>query len=197
MFAYCNNSPVNTCDSDGRDAIWILEGQSAEGAGHVGLLVQDERGSWYYFYWGPQSETASISLLTGTSSAPMFERIDTSGRSFKTTGNIMAALKGSENAHVSERALKITRSYYYKGDYTKTYEYCKSVAKVSDDYNLITYNCVQVTCDALAQSDRRFSIKTLIPNIATNRVAHWADVPGGRVTAWSYDSRTHNSNAIK
>ena len=58
MFAYCNNSPVNTCDSDGRDAIWILEGQSAEGAGHVGLLVQDERGSWYYFYWGPQSETA-------------------------------------------------------------------------------------------------------------------------------------------
>ena len=197
MFAYCNNSPVNTCDSDGRDAIWILEGQSAEGAGHVGLLVQDERGSWYYFYWGPQSETASISLLTGTSSAPMFERIDTGGRSFKITGNIMAALKGSENAPVSERALKITRSYYYKGDYTKTYEYCKSVAKVSDDYNLITYNCVQVTCDALAQSDRRFSIKTLIPNIATNRVAHWADVPGGRVTAWSYYSRTHNSNAIK
>ena len=49
MFAYCNNNPVNMVDSKGNDAV-VLYDESYYG--HNGMLVQDEDGNWWHYYWG-------------------------------------------------------------------------------------------------------------------------------------------------
>ena len=59
VFAYCRNNPVNRIDSDGYDAIWIHESNSAAGFGHSGLLVEDE--AIRYTVYIEQQENAPLS----------------------------------------------------------------------------------------------------------------------------------------
>ena len=176
VFVYCLNSPVYCIDSSGTDAIWLQERDSAASMGHSGLMVQDTNEEWFFFYWGPASETFSMGLLTGTSNGCYVEKIETNGRSLSDVDDIQTVLKKA-GGKAGDRAEKITDAYYFKGDYTNTYEKVMEMQADSSDYNLITRNCLQQTLEAFMASDQRFKfvsyglVNGVVPNEAVRRVA--------------------------
>ena len=177
IFAYCQNNPVNRIDSDGYDAIWIHESNSAAGFGHSGLLVEDEEsGQWYYFYWGPADETPSLEVVAGVENGSYVQEITTNGvdlRDIDVLREILAAAGGK----AGDRANAITDIYYFEGDYTATLVAIGDMVNSGEEYNLLTNNCVQKTITALSASDSRFDMVAygtenyLIPNRAAYKVA--------------------------
>ena len=177
MFAYCNNNPTNYLDADGRDAIWVQEGESASGNGHSGLIVQDEDGNWWYFYWGPIDENADIpSLVAGVKHGCFFVMIDTEGYDMHNTEDVIRAIAASDTP-AATRAEKITATYYFSGDYVDTYKEANVWASSELNYELLSRNCLQVTLSAFQKSDSRFSwvpygfINYIVPNEAAKKVA--------------------------
>lgn len=176
VFVYCLNSPVYCIDSSGTDAIWLQERDSAASMGHSGLMVQDTNEEWFFFYWGPASETFSAGLLTGVSNGCYVVKIETNGHSLSDVEDIQTVLKKA-GGKAGDRAEKITDAYYFKGDYTNTYEKVKEMERSGSEYNLITRNCLQQTLEAFMASDQRFKfvsyglVNGVVPNEAVRRVA--------------------------
>ena len=78
----------------------------------------------------------------GTSNGCYVEKIETNGRSLSDVDDIQTVLKKA-GGKAGDRAEKITDAYYFKGDYTNTYEKVMEMQADSSDYNLITRNCLQ------------------------------------------------------
>jgi RHS repeat-associated protein len=47
-YAYCVNNPVNAIDPNGKDVIFMIDKKSAEGNGHIAVLVGNENNGWTY-----------------------------------------------------------------------------------------------------------------------------------------------------
>ena len=177
MYAYVLSNPVNMIDLNGTDAVWIQERESAKQHGHSGLMVQDSQGDWYYFFWGPASEEVSPELITGIDRRCIVEKIDLQGKEILDKDSIIEILSASSNADVARRANLITDTYYFEGDYTKTYEAIRGYESSDEKYNLLTNNCVQKTLSAFCQSDSRFVdvsyglLDGTVPNFAAAKVA--------------------------
>ena len=177
MYAYCLNNPANYYDDNGYDAIWIQEENSAKGQGHSGLMVQDNKGNWFYFYWGPEREDEDINLLvSGVANGGYVEEITTNGQNMRDMNALQIALSNS-GGKASNRADLITSIYYFEGDYSATLAAVYAILESGDQYNLITNNCLQKTLAAFCASDSRFVlvakgvINSVHPNIAAMRVA--------------------------
>ena len=181
MFAYCLNNPVNCIDSDGHDAIWIHEGGSAAGFGHSGLLIQDDKGKWHYFYWGPK-DTSDYGgmLLRGTQSYCVVKEVTVSPDADLTTAEGIKAVlienfpPDSENDFMNERIAAITDCYYFEGDYNTTLQFVQLLYQNQNDipYHLLFNNCAQNTWRALACSDDCFRLVfcPTIPDLAFYKV---------------------------
>lgn len=61
LFRYCYDSPCSLMDDDGNDAYWLTDTRNVGTMGHTSLLLQDNQGAWYYFYWGP--EPGSVKMV--------------------------------------------------------------------------------------------------------------------------------------
>ena len=192
MFAYCNNAAPNTADNNGNDAIWIQEMHSAKGYGHSGLMVQDENGDWYYFYWGPQEEEYSFGmLLLGVDRRIVVEKIDTKGYDLRGSKGVRSAIADSDNTFVKNRAKKVTTTYYFSGDYTETLNTIQEWLSEEDHYQLLTDNCVQRCITAMGKSNSSFTMLSYtIPNHAMMSVFYRSD--NSAPNPWSFPSKTHS-----
>ena len=177
LYSYADNIPTNQLDSDGTDAIWINESSSAGTMGHTGLMVQDDNGEWYYFFWGPASENFSKEIVTGTENNSVIEKITTNGADLTDVNQLKLILKNSSGI-AKQRADLITEAYYFRGDYTATYNKALLFANSNESYSVVLNNCLQKTLDAFNESDKRFSLlycgstlNSTVPNIAKRRVA--------------------------
>ena len=170
MFAYCLNDPVNCFDDDGRDAVWIHETDSAGGFGHSGLLIQDDEGNWYFFYWGPTNENPGweeiIEMATsGVPSKCVLVKVEVEDANLhevagvkEVMGNVVDAT--DDKNFVKDRQNKVSSIKYLEGDYSDTLAYLQILKQQSDKqeikYHLLFNNCVQNTWEALSKSDCRF-----------------------------------------
>ena len=103
------------------------------------------------------------------------EKIDTYGADLTDTDTVKTVLRES-TGKASGRADKVTSTFYFEGDYTKTLEAVRNDIEFGEKYNLINNNCVQKTINAFCASDSRFSLVCsgngyLIPNDAATKVA--------------------------
>lgn len=169
-------------DDDGTDAIWIQERGSAGGAGHSGLMVQDYDGQWWYFYWGPVDETFRFAMFFGVPAGGFCVPINVTGE-LKTVGDVQNAIdltfpdNDTKNGRYN-RSIQITDIIYFTGDYTATFEVAKMYAENEKkaSYNLLFYNCVELTLSAFFASNELFStvvvgdLTDAIPNIVFSRV---------------------------
>jgi len=157
MFAYCLNNPVNCIDSDGYDAIWLQEEGNAKTMGHTGLLVEDDDGKWYLFYWGPKSDKNAIKNPFETELDVRLIELSNVDYDVKKGKFILTAADESNQKFVNTRCEKTTGAVYLKGDYTNTYEYLDTMTKNAENenlkYSLLQSNCVQVTTSALRLSN--------------------------------------------
>lgn len=179
MFVYTQSNPTNMLDTDGKDAIWIQERDSAAGFGHTGLMAQDSDGNWYYFFWGPVSENIELELITGTDTNSYVQYVNTHGIVLTDKDSVVNALLGSADTapDAASRASLITDVYYFEGDYSATLARAQKIVNDSKNYQLLTNNCLQNTVDALMASDSRFSqviyggLNAVIPNSAASKVS--------------------------
>ena len=173
MFAYCLNDPVNCFDDDGRDAVWIQEEESAAEMGHSGLLVECD-GTWYFFYWGPETEDPSFwemigMVCFGIPSKCVLIEVKVEDEDLSTVDGVKKVVGQSEDEFVKGREHKITNVKYFEGDYSATYDELATFADNSQKgelYHLLVNNCVQKSCAAMTKSNILFEALdfVLIPN---------------------------------
>ena len=165
MLAYCRNRPVIMVDDTGYDAILLYEEpwEDARG-GHIGALIEDETGDWWYFYWGPDApwykqpfgNVPSYTYCVEYSDSPDLESI---------------------NNTYKDR--NFTNAIYLEGDYTISLESAKTAG---GDYNLWDNNCSQVTTRILSKSPTKdqkvlaAASKKILPMTA-NRYVFWNKMP--------------------
>ena len=168
MYAYCFNNPINYCDSAGTDAIWIQEEDSASGQGHTGLMVQDDNGNWFFFYWGSTTESEDNpnipALCLGVENGAYYVPFDgdASRLNLRSAETIVAMVhKISLDHELQDRSSKISHIIYLEGDFSNTHEYLNSLCGLNVEceelYNLILNNCIQKCLYALSLSDGRFT----------------------------------------
>ena len=139
MLAYCRNRPVIMVDDTGCDAILLYEEPWKDAlGGHIGALIEDENGDWWYFYWGPK--TSGLEQLN-----PMGTERETYCVEYTDSYDL-------ESINNTYKDRKFTNSIYLQGDYTVSLESAKTV---SGDYNLYHNNCAQVTTRILAESNTK------------------------------------------
>ena len=148
MFAYCGNKPCNCADYRGQDAIVLLDYTRQ---GHIGALVQDSSGTWYYYYWGTTINLITLApTLAGFDMPPLEILKEYSGDLSLSSINANCGYSGS-----------FDRFMYIKGDFSDFLVYTNQ--RSNEAYNLYSNNCSQHTLSLLASCDshsnRQFSLR--------------------------------------
>lgn len=126
MFAYCENSFLYKIDINGEDACWI---QSSSGPGHTSLLLQDNIGGWWYFYWGPNN----IQMLFLGNGLPLSKLNTTIKRILIMYRRYLGIDIGFDEDYID--------SIYFKGNFSQSVEYMLSYMKSTGKrQNYLRYN---------------------------------------------------------
>ena len=143
MQAYCRNRPVIMLDGSGCDAILLYEAPNRSSwGGHIGALVEDETGGWWYFYWGPNAFPLFQPNLIGVPVETYCIEYD----------------GGTDIDSINQYSRRtFTENIYMNGDFTESLDEMKSADGI---YNLWVNNCSQVTTNILSKSDTQYQ-KTL------------------------------------
>ena len=165
----------------GEDAIWIQEEGSAGSFGHSGLLVQNAKGEWFFFYWGAKPGASAVEMVTGTEAMMVFVKVDTNGLDMKNGNHIRKALKQTDKYFGDDpRSGKVTDLYYFEGDYSKTHKHLQNMydSPIKEQYSVIYRNCLQQTRKALAKSNIAIPLMTtsVIPNLAYKELFIWNEL---------------------
>lgn len=144
MFAYCLNCPVIYGDDTGHDAYILIDDQAAGTAGHIGIIVQDEEGNWWHFYWGPKNLFFGICSISGKN-VPLLtwcRRIEL-GEAITLDAINESGQYGGEYDDM----------LYLEGDFSGVI----STAQALDgEYNLYTRNCAQISLALLMIEDSSY-----------------------------------------
>ena len=144
MFAYCLNNPVKYGDHRGTDAVVLYD---EDNAGHIGIMVQDEDGTWWHFYWGPKSGKGFgfrvfISFF--------FVNVESESWCVEFSGD--ASSLDSINA-ANQYAGDYEALHYFDGDFCDAVD---SMNNISEKYNLQGNNCSQVSLRILATANKHY-----------------------------------------
>ena len=140
MYAYCLNRPIIFGDFTGEDAVLLLDKSKQS---HIGIMAQDESGTWWHFYWGPK--TTGYGILSGIlwCDVPRYTWYK------KYTGEItLDAINASGQYDDYEDML------YFSGDFSLS---AKTMKEPQGSYNLLSNNCAQVSLRLLAIADTDYS----------------------------------------
>jgi len=163
MFAYCLNSPPILGDSEGTDAIIVIDRNEALGCGHLGMFVEDANGQWYEFFWGTNAGIFSASMI-GTKSVRWFEEYN------------YALTLDSINKY-DHYSGTYEEMFYMEGDFLGSVSCVQDYIIPFKLYNLYWNNCSQQTFRALLFSDVMYKDIFIpgaffpVPNIMYNIVA--------------------------
>ena len=147
LYAYCVNDPVNSVDPTGYDAVFLLAKYGAYGFGHAALLVSANN-QWYYF------------SLNGEDSGRTNYNLRWYGSKNSVNGFTSASTITGQLKKYSGLARHVyTHKIYIYGNFNQSYYYIASISK-NIKYNLLTNNCSQVVCRALAKGTARTSLYT-------------------------------------
>ena len=156
MFTYCNNNPVNQIDPEGTNAIWLQFTEAVNGLGHTSLMVQDDYGAWWYFYWSDKHiifrpcVTKNFTLqqvnsyLNGFDSRPgnnfyvkSFNAIHKT--EFYDPNQDIVNITGDEKYYLSIRDGMATTSYIMQGDFVESYNflYNLTISTYAENYQFV------------------------------------------------------------
>ena len=139
-FSYCANSPTNTRDNNGMDAIWINSSDWVAPlnvpCGHTSLLIEYQ-GNWYYTFFGKKGKEDSGITFVQVPIDMMCSLEAFNGFVYKTH-------KGECSEYDS--------ATYIIGDFTASFEHFKSVNEGTapdGNYSLLTNNCTIMSWNLL------------------------------------------------
>lgn len=140
MFAYCLNNPVKYGDYSGYDAVILYD---EDFLGHIGVLVQDESGHWWHFYWGTNGILNRVRCAVG-----FFVPVYTWCVEYEGDVNLDSINKAEEYSGDYEKM------YYLEGDFTESLDEFKDASGL---YHLYFNNCSEETLRTLAKSDTKYA----------------------------------------
>ena len=147
MFAYCLNSPACMVDTDGRDAILVVD-YGDEGlpiVGHAYAYVQDENGTWYMTEWRGRFPDKSTAMIV------CYEAND-------------AQLKEIQQI-MEGKSIEDKNYVYISGDFSESVDYAETWNGTNyGGYDLFDRNCMHYVRDTLLQGsfDHRLELIVLI-----------------------------------
>ena len=164
LYSYCKGNPANSIDGNGTDAVLLLYSKGAKNQGHIGAIVQDSYGQWYYFYWGSSSNMFST-ILTSNSTFCLLYPLLAWGNFYLLFSSTYSFLR-NRDIYVNNQKIKfaedLTDYIYLYGNYTKTYSFYLNLWSETHrtghyyfsghKYNLYTYNCMHATFEGLSKS---------------------------------------------
>ena len=136
LFVYCANNCVIKYDPLGKDAIWLQDTDNVYTAGHTGLLLEDDDGSWYHFYWGNNRNGKKGKSGNGKTL-------------IQYSGDIN--LKSINDLYLQEYGNTYEKMIYFEGDFSASISYINELLDKNKSYSLIFRNCVQVSATALSK----------------------------------------------
>ena len=136
MFAYCNNRPVISADYGGYDAVILID---AEQVTHIGIMVQDENGAWWHFYWGAGDGASS------GSAAAIFGDVAPKKWCVPYVGEISI-----NSINESKQYDDYEDMCYLSGDFSSCID---EINNLNEMYNLYSNNCSQVSLRILSEAD--------------------------------------------
>ena len=147
LFAYGDNNIINRADFDGRDA-YILVNENLMGfLGHIGLLVEDEDGNWWHFYWGAGSgfEIAITSMTFFPVSAKTWCK--------SYTGELTVGAINNAGDYTN-----YTDMLYLDGDFSSCIDLMNNAAEKYGVYNVYFNNCSQVSLNILSKANTEHKV---------------------------------------
>ena len=141
MFTYCLNRPVVMADYGGIDAILLLD---TDFPSHLGMLVEDENGVWWHFYWG------AADFLSGSSSSIGFSaEVNTWCVPYDGELTVDAINdSGQWSSGTYEKKM------YLGGDFSSC---ISEMDNISGGYYLLRRNCSQVSLSILSGADTDYT----------------------------------------
>ena len=155
-FAYTAGNPINATDPDGRDVVFLIDKKAAGGNGHMGMLLQDKSGAWYYMSQGGEGTLSQSGYLAGSDErgGVTVLKLVTAGKD----GNpipltreqaIEAGTSGQLGYNYSESVTLETTSKQDGQIYKNALEVQKQHESGDKEYNLYFNNCVDACQDAV------------------------------------------------
>ena len=149
-FAYCLNNPITFGDPNGTDAIVLLrnEREGELDVAHLGIMVQDEDGQWYHYFWGARRRWLVLSALKPNYYYPAI------GTLVKYEGEItLEAINASGVYSGYDKMIYLTGDFSGTLDELPIAENGYPNGNYFEGYNLINNNCSQTSLGALANQD--------------------------------------------
>ncbi len=141
VFAYCLNNPTKHIDLEGKDAVVVID---TDGVGHVGIVVQDEEGNWWHFYWGLSHGKTRLAAALFHNRKPLSwcVELEVDEISLEAINSSGQYADGTYDSY-----------FYYEGDFSKIIDEMKNP---TGSYNLYFNNCVQVSLGLLAKAETKY-----------------------------------------
>ena len=154
IYEYCNNSPCAMIDYDGNDAYWLTDTGNVATMGHTSLLLQNDDGAWYYFYWGPEPNTMPLRTQARVQLMKVDVKFDKRG--MLDLDSLNESIKGIYKRGYNKASL-------YRGDYSRsisyaqllihTYENQNSFFNDAPAYGVLMSNCMQASAMVMQASN--------------------------------------------
>jgi len=150
LFAYCRNNPVMYGDFTGYDAVLLVD---KDLCGHIGILIQDDDGIWYHFYWG--ASKISLRLLLGD-----FVKVRTWLKEINVPIDVNDKKRTLKNINgTGQFNGKYDDMIYLIGDFSESVDYAFEITSYNGQklYSLSEQNCSQVSFKILGRSYTKYS----------------------------------------
>jgi RHS repeat-associated protein len=165
LYGYAVNRPLEYVDPAGKDVVFLLDRSGAGGQGHMGMLLQNKDGAWFYMSQGTADQSVSqASYLAGSTAhgGVEFGRIvvqDATGASRSATRDEAIAMAAS-----GELGTRYTDTLQMKTTNSQDATIAKNAVDLvrqhatgEKTYSLYFNNCVDAVQDAV-QTDTKIDL---------------------------------------
>ncbi len=139
-YAYVLGNPTKYIDPDGKDVVILIAKDGAGGLGHMGSLIQDKSGNWYYMTQGAADVEGSASKMMseGVQGGVMLIALNTTD----IEEAIQLAKQDVNNSPYTDQVILKTSSKLDEKIFEKAKEVESKTNSGEKKYNLLFNNCV-------------------------------------------------------
>jgi RHS repeat-associated protein len=139
-YAYALNSPLIVIDPDGKDVVILIAKDGAGGMGHMGALIQDKGGNWFYMTQGAADTEGGVSKMMsgGVQGGVMLQALNTTD----IEEAIQIAKQDVNNSPYTDQVILKTSAKMDEKIFEKAKEVEKQTNSGDKKYNLLFNNCV-------------------------------------------------------